>query len=225
MFSDKKLSALRFASTFAIVAVVAMCWSSPMLADITTYTLTGTVSGSITVGDFVYNPGSVGTLMFTDVPFTVTAIGNSTDVMASPVGGFYNPVLFSVNIAGIGTLTPTPAPYGDLFGNLFGSQAVEIEDGNAPPYIGGCSNSSFAVWNGFSPIAVACGGGGLASQPTIEGFLYVVSSASSEFVATSPTPEPAMFAVCGLGLSLLVAIAHRRKRRSAGGRTTLASKA
>jgi hypothetical protein len=214
---NKKRKASRLAKWFA-VGIVAWCSASPVRASLVTYTLTGTVSGSITVGNFTFNPGSVGSLVFTDSPFTVTATGDSGGVTEFLPGALFNNVGFSVNVADVGTLTPNPTPPGTLLldqGN-FGPPGVEIESGNAPGNIAGCQNPAFNTWNGFSPLAVPCSAGGFGDQSTVFGFLYVTSSVSSEFTATSPasTPEPELFVVCGLGVGVLLAIAHRRQRRA-----------
>jgi hypothetical protein len=210
--SDRK--SVRFVNLLAIVAVVAWCSSSPIRADIVTFKVTGGILS-----------GTIGTTNFTDDPYTITAIGNSAGIFYGPPGDSAMSVSYSLSLQGVGT-TPIAGGYVLLYQGpaslyLNGQGSLDFMYNDAPFELGGAAGPVFDTWNFVSPIGPvpASAGfedsdGGLYSYYTaLFGELYASGSSGNQVLTVTSTPEPAMFVVCGLGISLLLAIAHRRRRR------------
>jgi hypothetical protein len=184
------------------VALCILCSSNAALADPITYQLTGTVSGTI------------GTTTLTNATFTFVGNGDSTGVFEPDPGVFVNPLSsVTVSLSGIGVASVIDAFYFYANPSVPGAGFIDIFTGDVLDF----GATEFSSYDGVSPMGPLFDVSEILLAPfdTTDGTLNLSSATDLVFTtsnATTTTPEPSSFALCGLVLAaVLVAVRHQAK--------------
>jgi hypothetical protein len=185
--------------------VAAICGASLIHAGTIVYTETATASGSL------------GSSIFSNALLTITLTGDTANVTGAS-GFFTNTVgTATVNVSGIGLATFTSAL--DAFDNqTFTPTAAagigEVGSGSILDTFDSAF-TSYALQTAIGPITDASFVNSSVSASTSLGALNLTSAGNSTFTATTGVPEPAGFALLGIGAASLCTYKRLRGRAKA----------
>jgi hypothetical protein len=178
-------------------------------------TASSSYANTITVTQTGVGSGMIGSTSFTDAAFTITEIGDTSDVTPFTEGEFFADTSASITISGVGTLdftSPTSTfVNNDLDEVGFGRPSRDLYEGP--------ENAAFATWNMLSSIGPISGSAELLqwklSPVDTSGGVLVFNRGLSDTVFTatvSAVPEPWTFPLLGIGLAGMLIFTTRRKR-------------
>jgi hypothetical protein len=182
-----------------------------------TLLLTASLSfaNTITITQTGVGSGEIGSTSFTDAAFTITEIGDTSDVTPFIEGEFFLDTSASITISGVGTLDFTSATSTFVNNDLdevgFGRPFRDLYEG---PH-----NAAFATWNMLNSIGPISGRAELLQWKLFpvdtSGGVLAFNRGSSDTVFTatvSPVPEPGTLPLLGIGLVGTMIFTTRRKR-------------
>ena len=192
---------MRFSRILAAVAFAAASLFTAAQAAPITYTLSGTMSGSLGGTDF------------SNQPFTWTITGDTTAFVGPPPNEAVFAFTNTISISGFSTADLTNSPY-FVAANALGADSVAFIDPLASEGVLFAS-PDFAFYdarNAIGPIPVEFIDGSSAIA-TDQGTLAVTNATDGSFQA-STVPEPATLAIFGAGLLGAGALKRRRKAKA-----------
>ncbi len=190
---------------------LALLSATAVHASIVNYDYKGT--GSVTFNGTYYN----------NVSFDVSAVGLTKYVAPLPhppylAGTFYNLVLTTINVSGIGLLTESDLGYvfnveSASFGGFGSSSRADFV------YFGGNSQlASYDLSKSIGPLAVVGGVPGHQSVQTTSGLLTFNSVGSGVFTSVIAAPEPGTWALFLLGVGAVGGVLRTGRRKKAASR-------
>jgi hypothetical protein len=171
-------------------------------------------ANTITITQTGFGSGAIGSMSFTDAAFTITEIGDTSDVTSFSEGELFADTFASISISGVGTLdftSPTSTfVNNDLDEVGFGFPSRDLSEGP--------TNPAFATWNMLSSIGPISGKEELLqwklSPVDTSGGVLVFNRGLSDTVFTatvSTAPEPRTLPLLGIGLAGMMIFVTRRK--------------
>ena len=180
-------------------------------------------AGSIIYTETSVGSGSLGTISFTNAPFTFTATADTGNITPQP-GSILAVATASatVDVSGIGIATVIePVVVFDQYAPPIGPTTAGFAVGTPGTFgtIMLLANSAFASYNLATSIGPLTGlpGFGMSVETSLGSFALNPFSATfpGTFQASSVVPEPSSFVGAGSGILLLLGYAWRKCRRAA----------
>jgi hypothetical protein len=161
--------------------------------------------------------GSLNGVAYTNSLITLTATGDTTGIVSISPIAIANPVSVTLTVESLGQAATFTGDYivfrsGSLAGIIRGTPSALGSD------LLDVNNSTFNTYDlatAIGPIAGVASYNATTGFATNVGTFFINSvSGNATFQATATAvPEPSSLALCGIGIALAGALAHRRNRR------------
>lgn len=176
----------------------------------------GAFGDTITFTDSSTGTGMIGATSFTDAAFTITGIGNTTNVSHFSAGLFINLLSASISISGVGNFQFTTPTRFFVSGTLVGFSRAGA---SGLDLLNGPKNPIFTTWNMQTSIGPVSGYGGilqwsLSPVVTSGGILVFKDAAVNITFKAAVVPELGSIILCGTGFTGIFGIwftSHRKR--------------